>query len=78
MTVRTVSPDAVGSGLITASADALTFRHDLVRETVYALPAIAPVSCTHLAEYHLSVLDEPLVAASTPGRRPGPVTLPAP
>ena len=27
---------ALESGLITMSADALTFRHDLVRETIYA------------------------------------------
>ena len=57
---------AVGSGLITMSADALAFRHDLVRETVYALLAGDRARQLHarLAEYHLSVLGEPLVAAS--------------
>jgi DNA-binding CsgD family transcriptional regulator/tetratricopeptide (TPR) repeat protein len=57
---------AVGSGLITVSADALAFRHDLVRETVYALLAGNRARQLHarLAEYHLSVLGEPLVAAS--------------
>ena len=57
---------AIGSGLITVSADALTFRHDLVRETVYAILAGNRARQLHarLAEYHLSVLGEPLVAAS--------------
>jgi DNA-binding CsgD family transcriptional regulator/tetratricopeptide (TPR) repeat protein len=57
---------AVESGLITVSAHALAFRHDLVRETVYALQARDRVRQLHarLAEYHLSVLGEPLVAAS--------------
>lgn len=57
---------AVGSGLITMSADALAFRHDLVRETVYAILAGDRARQLHarLAEYHLSVLGEPLVAAS--------------
>jgi DNA-binding CsgD family transcriptional regulator len=57
---------AVESGLITVSADALAFRHDLVRETVYALLAGHRARQLHarLAEYHLSVLGEPLVAAS--------------
>jgi DNA-binding CsgD family transcriptional regulator/tetratricopeptide (TPR) repeat protein len=57
---------AVGSGLITVSADALAFRHDLARETVYALLAGNCARQLHarLAEYHLSVLGEPLVAAS--------------
>jgi DNA-binding CsgD family transcriptional regulator len=57
---------AVESGLITVSADALTFRHDLVRETVYAILATSRARQLHarLAEYHLSVLSEPLVAAS--------------
>src|SRR5580692_10129771 len=56
---------AVGSGLITVSADALAFRHDLVRETVYALLAGHRARQLHarLAEYHLSVLGDPLVAA---------------
>ena len=58
--------DAVGSGLITVSANALTFCHDLVRETVYAILAGNRARQLHarLAEYHLSVLGEPLVAAS--------------
>ncbi len=57
---------AVESGLITVSADALAFRHDLVRETVYALLAGHRARQLHarLADYHLSVLGEPLVAAS--------------
>ena len=57
---------AVESGLITVSADALAFRHDLVRETVYAILAGNRARQLHarLAEYHLSVLGEPLVAAS--------------
>jgi DNA-binding CsgD family transcriptional regulator len=57
---------AVESGLITSSAEALAFRHDLVRETVYdLLPGkVARELHARLAEYHLSVLDEPLVAAS--------------
>jgi DNA-binding CsgD family transcriptional regulator/tetratricopeptide (TPR) repeat protein len=56
---------AVGSGVITVSADALAFRHDLVRETVYALLATHRARQWHarLAEYHWSVLREPLVAA---------------
>jgi DNA-binding CsgD family transcriptional regulator len=58
--------DAVESGLITVSGDALAFRHDLVRETVYAVLAGHRVRQLHarLAEYHLSVLGEPLIAAS--------------
>ena len=57
---------AVESGLITASADALTFRHDLVRETLYAILAGNRARQLHarLAEYHLNVLGEPLAAAS--------------
>jgi DNA-binding CsgD family transcriptional regulator len=57
---------AVGSGLIAISADVLAFRHDLVRETVYAILAGSRARQLHarLAEYHLSVLGEPLVAAS--------------
>jgi DNA-binding CsgD family transcriptional regulator len=57
---------AVGSGLIAMSADALTFRHDLVRETVYAILPGDRARQLHarLAEYHLSMLGEPLVAAS--------------
>jgi DNA-binding CsgD family transcriptional regulator len=58
--------DAVESGLITVSGDALAFRHDLVRETVYAVLAGHHARQLHarLAEYHLSVLGEPLIAAS--------------
>jgi GTPase SAR1 family protein len=57
---------AVESGLITMSAGALTFGHDLVRETVYAILAGDQARQLHarLAEYHLSVLGEPLVAAA--------------
>ena len=66
MTVQDGLAGAVESGLITVSADALTFRHDLVRETVYAILAGNRARQLHarLAEYHLSVLGEPLVAAS--------------
>jgi DNA-binding CsgD family transcriptional regulator len=57
---------AVESGLITVAADALAFRHDLVRETIYATLAgdRARQLHAHLADYHLRVLGEPLVAAS--------------
>jgi DNA-binding CsgD family transcriptional regulator len=57
---------ALESGLITLTADALTFRHDLVRETVYAILADDRARQLHarLADYHLSVLGEPLVAAA--------------
>jgi DNA-binding CsgD family transcriptional regulator len=57
---------ALESGLITVAADALTFRHDLVRETVYAILAAGRARQLHarLADYHLSVLGEPLVAAA--------------
>jgi DNA-binding CsgD family transcriptional regulator len=57
---------AVESGLIAMSADVLTFRHDLVRETVYTILGGHRARRWHarLAEYHLSVLGEPLVAAS--------------
>jgi predicted ATPase len=74
---------AVESGLITVSADALTFGHDLVRETIYATLAgdRARQLHAHLADYHLSVLGEPLVAASharaaaTPGDLPSALIL---
>jgi DNA-binding CsgD family transcriptional regulator len=57
---------ALESGLITVAADALTFRHNLVRETVYAILAGHRAHQLHarLADYHLSVLGEPLVAAA--------------
>ena len=57
---------ALESGLITVTADALTFRHDLVREAVYAILAEDHARQLHarLADYHLSVLGEPLVAAA--------------
>jgi DNA-binding CsgD family transcriptional regulator len=57
---------AVESGLITVAAEALTFRHELVRETIYATLAGNRARQLHarLADYHLSVLGEPLVAAS--------------
>ncbi|HUD37304.1 MAG TPA: AAA family ATPase [Streptosporangiaceae bacterium] len=57
---------ALQSGLITVTADALNFRHDLVRETVYAILAADRARQLHgrLADYHLSVLGEPMVAAA--------------
>jgi len=57
---------ALESGLITVAADALTFRHDLVRETIYAILAADRARQLHarLADYHLSVLGEPQVAAA--------------
>jgi DNA-binding CsgD family transcriptional regulator len=57
---------ALESGLITLTAGALTFRHDLVRETIYAILADDRARQLHarLADYHLSVLGEPLVAAA--------------
>jgi DNA-binding CsgD family transcriptional regulator len=57
---------AVESGLITMAADALAFRHDLVRETVYAILAADRARQLHarLADYHLRVLGEPMVAAA--------------
>ena len=57
---------AAASGLITTSGNALTFRHDLVRETVYATLTGTRARHLHarLAEHHLTVLGEPLVAAS--------------
>jgi DNA-binding CsgD family transcriptional regulator len=57
---------ALESGLITVAADALTFRHDLVRETIYAILAGNRARQLHarLADYHLSVLGEPMVAAA--------------
>jgi DNA-binding CsgD family transcriptional regulator len=57
---------ALESGLIILTADALTFRHDLVRETIYATLADDRARQLHarLADYHLSVLGEPLVAAA--------------
>ena len=66
VTVQDGLAGAVESGLITVSADALAFRHNLVRETVYAILAGNRARQLHarLAEYHLSVLGEPLVAAS--------------
>ena len=57
---------ALESGLITVTADALAFRHDLVRETVYAILAADRAHQLHarLADYHLNVLGEPMVAAA--------------
>ena len=57
---------ALESGLITVAADALTFRHDLVRETIYAILAADRARQLHarLADYHLGVLGEPMVAAA--------------
>jgi DNA-binding CsgD family transcriptional regulator len=57
---------ALQSGLITVAADALTFRHDLVRETVSAVLAADRARQLHgrLADYHLDVLGEPMVAAA--------------
>jgi DNA-binding CsgD family transcriptional regulator len=57
---------ALESGLIILTADALTFRHDLVRETIYATLADDRARQLHarLADYHLSVLGEVVVAAA--------------
>ncbi len=57
---------ALESGLITVAAGALTFRHNLVRETIYAILAAdrARQLHAHLGDYHLRVLGEPLVAAA--------------
>jgi DNA-binding CsgD family transcriptional regulator len=57
---------ALESGLVTVAADALTFGHDLVRETVYAILAADRARQLHarLADYHLNVLGEPMVAAA--------------
>jgi DNA-binding CsgD family transcriptional regulator len=58
--------DAVESGLINAPGDILTFRHDLVREAVYAAVPHARGHQLHrmLAEYNLTPAGDPLVAAS--------------
>jgi DNA-binding CsgD family transcriptional regulator/tetratricopeptide (TPR) repeat protein len=59
---------AVESGLITVAADALTFRHDLVRETVYAILAGHRARQLHarLAEYPGRGLGAPLAAPAPP------------
>jgi DNA-binding CsgD family transcriptional regulator len=67
--------DAIESGLITAADQALTFRHDLVREAVYAAVAgnLARVLHRRFADYYLTVAGDPLAAAwharaaATPG-----------
>jgi DNA-binding CsgD family transcriptional regulator/tetratricopeptide (TPR) repeat protein len=67
--------DAVESGLINASGDILSFRHDLVREAVYACVPRARGLQLHrmFAEYNLTPPGDPLIAAwharaaATPG-----------
>ncbi len=58
--------DAIGSGLIFVADHTVTFRHDLVREAVYA--ALTGDRARHLhrmfADYYLTLGGEPLVAAS--------------
>jgi DNA-binding CsgD family transcriptional regulator len=58
--------DAIESGLIMERDDALAFRHDLVREAVYAgLPAeLARRLHQRFADYYLTVAGGPLIAAS--------------
>jgi DNA-binding CsgD family transcriptional regulator/tetratricopeptide (TPR) repeat protein len=58
--------DAVDSGLISASGDVLAFRHDLVREAVYAGVPHARGRQLHrmFAEYNLTPAGDPLIAAS--------------
>jgi DNA-binding CsgD family transcriptional regulator len=58
--------DAVESGLINTSGDILTFRHDLVREAVYAgLPRVRGRQLHRMfAEYNLTQAGDPLIAAS--------------
>ena len=58
--------DAVATGLINAPGDILTFRHDLVREAVYAAVPHARGHQLHrlFAEYNLTAAGDPLVAAS--------------
>ena len=58
--------EAVGAGLITASGGIVSFRHDLVREAVYAGIPRGLVSQLHraFATYYLTVAGDPLMAAS--------------
>ncbi|MCO6003461.1 AAA family ATPase [Actinoallomurus purpureus] len=75
--------DAIESGLITAADGALTFRHDLVREAVYAAVPGNLARRLHqmFADYYLTVAEAPLVAASharaaaTPGDLASALTL---
>jgi len=57
--------EAVRSGLVISSGDAVSFRHDLVRDAVYAAIPAQRARCLHrdLAEYHLGVSGTPLAAA---------------
>ncbi len=58
--------DALESGLIIERDDALAFRHDLVREAVYAAMPAHLTRRLHrrFADYYLAVADAPLIAAS--------------
>jgi len=58
--------EAVASGLVAASGAGLGFRHDLVAETVYATIPGQDARRIHarLAEYHLTALGEPFIAAA--------------
>jgi DNA-binding CsgD family transcriptional regulator/DNA polymerase III delta prime subunit len=57
---------AVESGLITASHDTVSFRHNLAREAVYAtIPgSLARQLHARFAEHYLTVAADPLIAAS--------------
>ena len=59
-------PDAIESGLLIAAEHTLTFRHDLVREAVYAgVPGIlARQLHAQFANYYLTAAGDPLIAAS--------------
>jgi DNA-binding CsgD family transcriptional regulator len=58
--------DAIESGLVIERDDALAFRHDLVREAVYAAMPVDLARRLHrgFADYYLAVADAPLIAAS--------------
>jgi DNA-binding CsgD family transcriptional regulator len=61
----TAVADAIESGLILVCDNALTFRHDLVREAVYATVAGTVARDLHrsFADYYLNVAGDPLIAA---------------
>ena len=57
---------AMAAGLVVATGQTLTFRHDLVREAVYAAAGGDAVRRLHrkFADHYLRVAGEPLIAAS--------------